>query len=443
MPFVTLGLSPSLSHPLARLGYTTPTPVQLTSIPIVLSGRDLLARAQTGTGKTAAFGLPMIDRLLVPGGSPSGVRKPRAPRGLVLVPTRELALQVHRSLATYGVPANLRVTALFGGVSIGPQKKELQRGTDIIVATPGRLLDHLQQRTVDLSGVQVLTLDEADRMLDMGFLPPLRRILAVLPRERQTLLFSATMSQDVVRLSADFTRDPQRVDVSEGQVMAPTVTHCAHPVADQRKADLLTHILLRQPIGQALVFCRTKHRSNRVGQYLERAGVKTAVIHGNKSQGARTRALGDFKAGRVNVLVATDIAARGLDIVQLPLVVNYDLPLVAEDYIHRAGRTGRAGLAGRAVSLVSPGDRDLLRDIQRLLPSPVEHVVVEGFAVTSSPTEALPEAGRRQGGQNRHRPSAARSVARHGSGGSARRPAPRSGPSGGRPRLGGSAARQR
>jgi ATP-dependent RNA helicase RhlE len=433
MPFVTLGLSPSLSLPLAKLGYTTPTPVQLSSIPIVLSGCDLLARAQTGTGKTAAFGLPMIDRLLVRGGRPPGARKPR---GLVLVPTRELALQVHRSLATYGIPANLRVTAIFGGVSIGPQKKELQRGTDIIVATPGRLIDHLQQRSVDLSGVQVLTLDEADRMLDMGFLPPLRRILAVLPRERQTLLFSATITQDVVRLSADFTRDPQRVDVSEGQVMAPTVTHCAHPVADQRKGDLLTHILQQPPTGQALVFCRTKHRSNRVGQHLERAGVKTAVIHGNKSQGARTKALGDFKAGRVNVLVATDIAARGLDIVQLPLVVNFDLPLVAEDYIHRAGRTGRAGLTGRAVSLVTAGDRDLLRDIQRLLPSPVEHVVVDGFPMTSSSVETLPEAGRpRQFGRNNHRPSAPRAGGRHGSGGSGRRPAARSGWSGGRPRT--------
>ncbi len=441
MPFVTLGLSPSLSHPLAKLGYTTPTPVQLASIPIVLSGRDLLARAQTGTGKTAAFGLPMIDRLLVRGGSPAGVRKPR---GLVLVPTRELALQVHRSLATYGVPANLRVTAIFGGVSIVPQKKELQRGTDIIVATPGRLLDHLQQRTVNLSGVQILTLDEADRMLDMGFLPPLRRILAVLPRERQTLLFSATMSEDVVQLSADFTRDPQRVDVSEGQVMAPTVTHRAYPVSDQRKGDLLNHILSQAPIGQALVFCRTKHRSNRVGQSLERAGVKTAVIHGNKSQGARIRALGDFKAGRVNVLVATDIAARGLDIVQLPLVVNFDLPLVAEDYIHRAGRTGRAGLAGRAVSLVSPGDRDLLRDIQRLLPSPVEHVVTEGFSVTSASQEALPAAERRgQGRRNSHWPSAPRPGARHGSGGSGRRPAARPGSSGGRPSPRGSAARHR
>ncbi len=420
MPFVSLGLSPSLCTPLARLGYTTPTPVQLKSIPIVLTGKDLLAKAQTGTGKTAAFGLPMIDRLLVRGGAPAGMRKPR---GLVLVPTRELALQVHKSLSTYGVPANLRVTAIFGGVSIVPQKKELLRGTDIIVATPGRLLDHMEQRTVDLSGIQILTLDEADRMLDMGFLPPLRRILKVLPRDRQTLLFSATISDEVARLAADFTRDPQRVDVSAGQTMASTVTHRVHPVSDLRKGDLLTHILLQAPTGQALVFCKTKHGSNRVGQYLERAGVKAAVIHGNKSQGARTKALGDFKAGRVNVLVATDIAARGLDIVQLPLVVNFDLPLVAEDYIHRAGRTGRAGLSGRAVSLVSPADRDLLRDIQRLLSSPLEHVVVEGFAVTASSHEALPEAGRRhQGGRPARGSSGSRSGARHGSSGSGRRP---------------------
>ncbi len=244
MPFAALGLSPSLSTPLARLGYTTPTPVQVKSIPVVLTGKDLLARAQTGTGKTAAFGLPMIDRLLVRGGVAAGMRKPR---GLVLVPTRELALQVHKSLSTYGVPANLRVTAIFGGVSIVPQKRELVRGTDIIVATPGRLLDHMEQRTVDLSGIQILTLDEADRMLDMGFLPPLRRILKVLPRDRQTLLFSATISPEVVKLSADFTRDPQRVDVSEGQVMASTVTHRVHPVTDQRKGDLLTHVLRETP----------------------------------------------------------------------------------------------------------------------------------------------------------------------------------------------------
>ena len=398
MPFASLGLSPSLSTPLARLGYTTPTPVQVKSIPIVLTGKDLLARAQTGTGKTAAFGLPMIDRLLVRGGAAAGMRKPR---GLVLVPTRELALQVHKSLSTYGVPANLRVTAIFGGVSIVPQKKELVRGTDIIVATPGRLLDHMEQRTVDLSGIQILTLDEADRMLDMGFLPPLRRILRVLPRDRQTLLFSATISPEVVKLSADFTRDPQRVDVSEGQVMATTVTHRVHPVTDQRKGDLLTHVLRETPGAQALVFCKTKHGSNRVGQYLERAGIAAGVIHGNKSQGARTKALADFKAGRVTVLVATDIAARGLDIPQLPLVVNFDLPLVPEDYIHRAGRTGRAGMTGRAVSLMSPDDRELLRGIQRLLTSPIEHVAIDSFAASASSHEALPEAGRRhQGSRN-------------------------------------------
>ena len=255
MPFTTLGLTPSLCAPLARQGYTEPTPVQRQSIPIALSGRDLLARAQTGTGKTAAFGLPMIDRLLVRGGTPAGARRPR---GLVLVPTRELALQVHKALSLYGVPANLRVTAIYGGVGIRPQIQSLQRGADIVVATPGRLIDHMEQRTVDLSAVAILVLDEADRMLDMGFLPPLRRILGTLPRQRQTLLFSATIGKEVVRLSADFMRDPASVDVSDGQVVADTVTHVVHPVSDARKGDLLTHVLTTAPDGQALVFCRTK-----------------------------------------------------------------------------------------------------------------------------------------------------------------------------------------
>ena len=400
MPFVSLGLSPAVCKPLTRLGYATPTPVQAQSIPHVLAGRDVLARAQTGTGKTAAFGLPMIDRLLVRGGAPAG---PRKPRGLVLVPTRELAAQVHKSLSTYGVPANLRVTAIFGGVSMVPQKKELARGTDIIVATPGRLIDHMEQRSVDLSAVRILTLDEADRMLDMGFQPQLRRILGVLPRERQTLLYSATFAPDVIELARAFTREPARVDVSEGQVMAKTVVHRVYPVTHQRKGDLLSHILKAAPADQALVFCRTKHGSNRVGAYLERAGVRAAVIHGNKSQGARTRALADFKSGRVTVLVATDIAARGLDIAQLPLVVNFDLPLVAADYIHRAGRTGRAGLSGHAVSLVSPEDKNLLRDIQRLLPDPIEHVTVDGFAITAASHEALPEARRSHQGPRHSR----------------------------------------
>ena len=376
MPFSKLGLSPAFSTPLSRLGFTRPTPVQAKSIPIVLGGADLLARAQTGTGKTAAFGLPMLDRLFVRSRRPSGAR---TPRGLVLVPTRELAGQVQRALATYGAGIDVRVVAIFGGVPMRPQLQALRAGVDIVVATPGRLIDHLQQRSVDLSKIEILTLDEADRMLDMGFLPSLRRIVSALPRARQTLLFSATLPAAVVGMSAEFTRNPVRVDVSEGQVVAPTVTHRIHPVAASRKGDLLRHVLAEQPSGQALVFCKTKRGSNRVGERLEQAGFKTAVIHGNKSQGARHRALGDFKAGRVAVLVATDIAARGLDIAQLPLVVNYDLPLVAEDYIHRVGRTGRAGAAGRAVSLVSAADQTLLRDIQQLLPAPLERVVVKGF----------------------------------------------------------------
>ena len=331
--------------PLARLGYARPTPVQSESIPVVLDGRDMLARAQTGTGKTAAFGLPMIDRLLL-----RGRRQTRRASRAASSSCRHASWRSRstRRLRTYGLPARLRATAIFGGVPMRPQTQALQRGTDIVVATPGRLIDHLERRTVDLSAIEILTLDEADRMLDMGFLPALRRVLAALPQSRQTLLFSATLSDEVVQLSSAFTREPVRIDVTDGHVVAPTVTHRIHPVSDSRKADLLTHVLTQPPIGQALVFCKTKRGSNRVGERLERAGVKAAVIHGNKSQGARNRALGDFKAGRVTVLVATDIAARGLDIVQLPLVVNFDLPLVAADYIHRIGRTGRAGLAGRA-----------------------------------------------------------------------------------------------
>jgi ATP-dependent RNA helicase RhlE len=393
MPFLSLGLSPALCTPLARLGYLRPTPVQSESIPVVLDGRDMLARAQTGTGKTAAFGLPMIDRLLL---RHPRQAKTRQPRGLILVPTRELALQVHKAIATYGAPARLRTTAIFGGVPMRHQTQALQRGTDIVVATPGRLIDHMQQRTVDLSAVEILTLDEADRMLDMGFLPALRCVLQALPQVRQTLLFSATLSNEVFSLSSSFTREPVRVDVTHGQVVAPTVTHRIYPVSDGRKGDLLTHVLTQPPIGQALVFCKTKRGSNRVGERLEHAGVKAAVIHGNKSQSARNRALGDFKAGRVTVLVATDIAARGLDIVQLPLVVNYDLPLLAADYIHRIGRTGRAGMAGRAVSLVTAAERHLLQDIQRLLPEPLEQVAIEGFEAKATPRGATAPSFRRR-----------------------------------------------
>ena len=378
MSFASLGLTPSLCVPLARLGYHTPTPIQSRAIPEILAGRDSVNRAQTGTGKTAAFGLPMIDRLAA--SRPGGSR--RIPRGLVLVPTRELAVQVHRALATYAAPTSLRVTAIFGGVGMGSQIQSLRHGVDIIVATPGRLIDHMQRRTTDLSAIEILTLDEADRMLDLGFLPALRRILPSLPRTRQTLLFSATLSDAVVSLAGEFTRDARRVDVSGPQVVATDVTHHVHTVAADRKRALLTHLLTQEGASQTLVFCKTKRGSDRVGEHLERAGIKMAVIHGNKSQGARTRALGDFKSGRVNVLVATDIAARGLDIAHLPLVINYDLPLVAEDYIHRVGRTGRAGRSGRAVSLVSAPEARLLRDIQRLLPAPLEQIAVEGFDAT-------------------------------------------------------------
>jgi ATP-dependent RNA helicase RhlE len=381
MSFSKLGLTPSLYQPLASLGYEHPTPIQIQAIPAVLSGVDLLARAQTGTGKTAAFGLPMIERVVA--SRTSGAR--RLPRGLVLVPTRELAAQVHRSLTTYGAPGQLRVAAIFGGVAMGPQIQALKHGADIVVATPGRLIDHLQRRTVNLSAIDILTLDEADRMLDLGFLPALRRVIPSLPRSRQTLLFSATLSEAVVRLAAEFTRDPARLDVSDGHVVAQTVAHCLHAVSVDQKRAVLTRVLLQDPASQALVFCKTKRGSDRVGQHLERAGIKVAVIHGNKSQGARTRALDDFKGGRIHVLVATDIAARGLDIAQLPLVINYDLPLVAEDYIHRVGRTGRAGLNGRAVSLVSAADSRVLRDIQRLLPAPLEHTAIQGCETAHTP----------------------------------------------------------
>jgi ATP-dependent RNA helicase RhlE len=300
------------------------------------------------------------------------------------VPTRELAAQVHRSLVTYGAPAQISVTAISGGVGMGPQIQSLKRGTDIVVATPGRLIDHMQRRTVDLSAIEILTLDEADRMLDLGFLPALKRVIASLPRARQTLLFSATLSEAVAGLAAEFMRDPLRVDVSDRQAVAPTVTHHLHPVAAEQKRAMLTHVLTQDAASQALVFCKTKRGSDRVGEHLARAGIKTAVSHGNKSQNARTRALGDFKAGRVHVLVATDIAARGLDIAQLPLVINYDLPMVAEDYIHRVGRTGRAGRNGRAISLVTESDSHLLRDIQRLLPAPLEKVAVDGFEAPRS-----------------------------------------------------------
>ncbi|MGE0815701.1 MAG: DEAD/DEAH box helicase [Vicinamibacterales bacterium] len=387
--FTVLGLTPTICSTLERLGYQTPTDIQARAIPLALAGGDIVARAETGTGKTAAFGLPIVQRLTA--SRPGAGRRPRA---LVLVPTRELAEQVARALMDFSSGGPLRITAIYGGASMGLQMRALRRGLDVVVATPGRLIDHLERGTIDLGAIEELTLDEADRMLDMGFLPALKRIVSALPASRRTLLFSATLPDAVLRLSATFTREATRVDVTAGRVVAASVTHQVHPVPVEHKRALLTHLLSSQDADQALVFCKTKRGSDRVGQHLERAGLAVAVIHGDKSQGQRQRALGAFKSGRLQVLVATDVAARGLDIAHLPLVVNYDLPLVPEDYVHRVGRTGRAGREGRAVSLVSAGERTLLRGIQRLLPAPLHTSHVDGFA---PPADVAPRDGVRDG----------------------------------------------
>ncbi|MEP6483116.1 MAG: DEAD/DEAH box helicase [Rudaea sp.] len=380
MSFDSLGLSPALLRALSDSGYTEPTPIQATAIPVALSGRDLLAGAQTGTGKTAAFVLPLIERLFVNAPAPSSKRKTRA---LILTPTRELAAQVHESVRTYGKHLRIFSTAIFGGVSMGPQMEALRRGVDLIVATPGRLMDHMERRSVDLSGVEILVLDEADRMLDMGFMPAIKRILGALPRQRQTMLFSATFAEEIKQLAAQFMRDPAEIQVAARNAVASTITHRVHPVDGAKKRDALFHLLSVDSRRQTLVFSRTKHGADKLATFLEKSGLRTAAIHGNKSQGARTRALKDFKNGKVTILVATDIAARGLDIDQLPIVVNYDLPMVAEDYVHRIGRTGRAGAEGLAISLVAHDEVRLLRDIRRMLKQEISIETIPGFEPSS------------------------------------------------------------
>ncbi len=377
MSFDTLGLSPALLRALAEHGYNTPTPIQSSAIPVALSGRDLLAGAQTGTGKTAAFALPLLERLFVAPTAPTGGK--RKPRALILTPTRELAAQVHDSVRGYAKHLRVHSTTIFGGVGMGPQIDALRRGVDLIVATPGRLMDHMERRGVDLSGIEMLVLDEADRMLDMGFLPAIKKILGTLPRQRQTLLFSATFADEIKQIAAQFMRDPAEIQIAARNTVAAGVTHVVHPVDAARKRDLLLHLLSADSRRQSLVFSRTKHGADKLCAHLEKFGLKTTAIHGNKSQGARTRALKDFKSGKVTVLVATDIAARGLDIDQLPVVINFDLPMVAEDYIHRIGRTGRAGAEGLAISLVSQDEAGLLRDIRRLLKQDIAVNSVEGF----------------------------------------------------------------
>jgi len=375
MNFDSLGLSPALLRALAEHGYTEPTPIQAAAIPIALEGRDLLAGAQTGTGKTAAFALPLLDQLYVRARRPA---EPKTPRALVLTPTRELAAQVHESVRAYGRHLGVRSTTIFGGVGMQPQVDALKRGVDILVATPGRLIDHIQRRSVNLSHIEVLVLDEADRMLDMGFLPSIKRILGSLPRQRTTWLFSATFAPEIKALSAQFMRDPIEIQVAKPNAVAATVTHRVHPVDAAKKRDLLLH-LLNNDARQTLVFGRTKHGADKLAKSLEKAGLRAAAIHGNKSQSQRTRALADFKNGKVAVLVATDIAARGLDIDQLPMVINFELPMVAEDYIHRIGRTGRAGAEGLAISLVSHDEESRLRDIRRMLKQDIAIEPIAGF----------------------------------------------------------------
>jgi len=374
MSFDSLGLVPALLRALADYGYTQPTPIQLAAIPPAVAGHDLLAAAQTGTGKTAAFALPLLQKL-----STSGQTMTRRPRALILTPTRELAAQVHENLRDYGKHLQVSATTIFGGVSMGPQINALRRGVDIVIATPGRLMDHMQQRTLDLSGVETLILDEADRMLDMGFLPALKRILAAVPKKRQTLLFSATFPPAIKTLALEFMHNPREISVDTPNAVATLVSHQVHPVDAARKRDLLLHLLSVDSRRQSLVFSRTKHGADKLVTYLNASGLRTAAIHGNKSQNARTRALSDFKSGRVTVLVATDIAARGIDIDQLPIVINFDLPAVAEDYVHRIGRTGRAGMEGLAVSLVSHDESGLLHDIRKLLKQDIAINPVAGY----------------------------------------------------------------
>ncbi len=380
--FSSLGLSSELLKAIAEKKYHTPSPIQAKTIPVVLQGKDVMAAAQTGTGKTAGFTLPILQRLS------SGKRaQSNQVRTLILTPTRELAAQVAASVTDYGKFLPLSSAVVFGGVKINPQMMRLRRGVDIMVATPGRLLDLYNQNAVKFHQLEVLVLDEADRMLDMGFIHDIRKILNALPKKRQNLLFSATFSDDIRKLAKTMVNNPVEISVSPPNSTVKSVKQWIHPVDKKQKSALLTHLIKENQWQQVLVFCRTKHGANRLCRYLETRGIKAAAIHGNKSQGARTRALAEFKSGLTRILVATDIAARGLDIQQLPQVVNFDLPNVSEDYIHRIGRTGRAGASGHAVSLVCADEFKQLSDIERLIKRLLPRELVDDF----EPVHSLPE----------------------------------------------------
>ena len=403
MTFAKLGLRAELLRAVKQQGYHEPTPIQRRAIPAILQGHDVMGAAQTGTGKTAGFTLPLLQRLFADT-EPS--KRWRPVRALVLTPTRELAAQVGASVETYGQFLPIRSAVIFGGVKINPQIDTLRRGVDILVATPGRLLDHAGQKTLDLSKIEILVLDEADRMLDMGFLPDIRRILALLPKntERQNLLFSATIAPEIQDLARRLLNKPQLIQVAGKKTEAELVTQVVHPVDKSRKRELLSQLIRKGNWRQVLVFTRTKHGANRLASQLETDGVNAAAIHGNKSQGARTRALAGFKSGDLRVLVATDIAARGLDIELLPHVVNFELPNVPEDYVHRIGRTGRAGSSGEALSLVCVDELKLLRDIERLLGHAIPSVTVTGYKPDPSIRAEPIQNGRNSGGRSGRSP---------------------------------------
>ena len=383
MSFEQLNLSTEILHAIADQGYTEPTPIQAQAIPAILEGRDIMGAAQTGTGKTASFTLPMLSRLQ-PEANTSASPAKHPIRALILVPTRELAIQVYESVKTYGKYLPLRCAAVFGGMDIDPQIRELRAGVEILVATPGRLLDHIQQKTMNLSKVEILVLDEADRMLDMGFLPDIKRILGLMPEKRQSLLFSATFSEEIKKLANKLLRDPVLIEVAKRNAIADLITHVVHPVDRDYKRALLTHLIKSQDLRQVLVFVRTKHGASRLAHQLERGGITATAIHGDKTQPQRTEALAQFKQGTVRALVATDVAARGLDIEELPHVVNYELPTTPEDYIHRIGRTGRAGTKGDAISLVSEEECEQLAAIEKLLKFKLTKRIIAGFELEAA-----------------------------------------------------------
>jgi len=424
MTFAALGLSAEIVRAVSERGYIEPTPIQAQAIPVILKGGDLMGGAQTGTGKTAGFTLPLLQRLMA---KPVAGKAPI--RALVLTPTRELAAQVEESVREYGKYLPLRSMMMFGGVNINPQIKQLHGRVDILVATPGRLLDHLQQKTVDLSHIEILVLDEADRMLDMGFIRDIKKILAVLPKQRQNLLFSATFSDEIKLLADGLLTNPELIEVARRNQTAELIEQRVYPVDRERKRALLTQLIKDHNWFQVLVFTRTKHGANNLAEYLNKDGISAMAIHGNKSQAARTRALAEFKTGKLQVLCATDIAARGIDISELPHVVNYELPNVAEDYVHRIGRTGRAGSNGEASSLVCIDEHKLLHDIERLIKREIPVVQIPSFEPDPR-IKAEPILNGQNRGQGGQRQGQGRSQPRSGGGQARTGGAPRTGTAG-------------